>query len=57
MKFIIVVIVAAVLASIATVAIGNGLGYEVPSWLSGAVGGAVSGGVVAAKAAQKSDAE
>ena len=57
MKFIIVVIVAAVLASIATVAIGSALGYEVPAWLSGAVGGAVSGGVVAAQATQKSDAE
>ena len=57
MKFILFVIVAAALAAIATVAIGNVLGYEVPSWLSGAVGGAVSGGVVAAKAAQKSDAE
>ena len=57
MKFMIVVITAAVLAAIATVAIGNVLGYEVPAWLSGAVGGAVSGGVVAAKAAQKSDSE
>ena len=57
MKFFIVVIVAAVLASIATVAIGNVLGYEVPSWLSGAVGGAVSGGVVSAKVAQKFDSE
>jgi hypothetical protein len=57
MKFVFIVIVAAVLASIATVAVGNVLGYEVPAWLSGAVGGAVSGGVVSAKVAQKSDAE
>ena len=57
MKFIVVVIVAAALAAIATVAIGNALGYEVPAWLSGAAGGAVSGGVVSAKVAQKSDAE
>ena len=57
MKFILFVIVAAALASIATVAIGSALGYEVPAWLSGAVGGAVSGGVVSAKVAQKSDLE
>ena len=57
MKFFIIVIVAAALAAIATVAIGNVLGYEVPAWLSGAVGGAVSGGVVSAKVAQKSDLE
>ena len=57
MKFTLLVIVAAALAAIATVAIGNVLGYEVPAWLSGAVGGAVSGGVVSAKVAQKSDLE
>ena len=57
MKFTLFVIVAAALAAIATVAVGNVLGYEVPAWLSGAVGGAVSGGVVSAKVAQKSDLE
>ena len=58
MKFIVGALVTAVLVSIATVAIGNALGVEVPLWsFVIAVGSAVIGGVIGTKAAQKYDSE
>ena len=56
MKNIVIVMIVAVLASVATVMISKSIGINGEAWIGGAVGGAVSG-FLAVKLANKSSDE